>query len=64
MLRDFKCNQCGWVEQDKLVTFKGLTLPWDCPSCALGLMIPLPCAPAFVIDGYSAKNGYTSKSNT
>ena len=64
MLRDFHCAECGFIAEDIFTTIRGLTEQRRCPSCVTGWLEALPAAPAFAVKGYSAKNGYTSKSNT
>ena len=58
MLRDFKCDKCGTVQKDKLTSD---SREWPCPYCERGRMVQLPCAPAFSVKGYSAKNGYSKE---
>lgn len=54
-IADYKCEKCGQVALDMCIT----PVPYRCYNCG-AVMVRLPSAPNFKVNGYSAKNGYSS----
>lgn len=56
---DFLCPVCQEVRMDVYISTADVTAPRVvCPHCGAP-MVRKPAAPAFVVNGYNAKNGYS-----
>jgi len=58
---DFKCPRCGHIIERAFRSFeemKAAKLHW-CPMACNAPMERQPAAPSFVVEGFSAKNGYS-----
>lgn len=59
-LYDFKCPHCAQVRQDVIVPSWNDAVRTHMERCTCGAeMLKQLAAPAFVVNGYNAKNGYT-----
>ena len=54
---EYKCPECGKVVEQ--IDYRIPSRPTVCPVDA-AFMVRIASAPAFVIKGFSEKNGYTS----
>jgi putative FmdB family regulatory protein len=55
---DCECQDCGTVREITARNLEELKRTATCPQCGYP-MEPLPSAPAFVVKGFSASNGYS-----
>lgn len=57
---DFSCNNCGWQDELTFSSYKATQATVYCPKC-LAITKRLPAKGVFIVSGYSAKNGYSTK---
>ncbi len=62
---DFQCRLCGHRQEEwflnRFAAEHATTIKCDNPACRVaGSMDRLPAAPGFKVEGFNAKNGYSS----